>query len=287
LGKLRHITPLLHQQVGQDEEEEEDEVEDGGAVLGGRAEEGEEGMELVPLPHVVRREEGGEESKVDVEEAAAAPPPSCGHAWYLYFEDLLTPAFLFLLLSILCYYLAFVPFETFAVDFLKTDLAFKPSTASLGASLVPLCSVFLGPFFGARVDIELWKKGEPGKWTQRLCPPGATQAWAMLLTAVGMSVTALAPVHWLWGFGFVSLAYAMACAALWSLVPELVAGPSLGLAFGVIHAVCLEFFPPSLPPFLTQTGGLLSFISSFSFTLSTSLPPSLPPFPPPSFKHRC
>ena len=34
-----------------------------------------------------------------------------------------------------------------------------------------------------------------------------------------------------------SLAYAMACAALWTLVPEFVKGESLGLAFGCVNAL--------------------------------------------------
>ena len=44
---------------------------------------------------------------------------SCLHSTYLYFEALLSPQFFLITLSILCFYLAFIPFETFAVDFLK------------------------------------------------------------------------------------------------------------------------------------------------------------------------
>lgn len=28
--------------------------------------------------------------------------------------------------------------------------------------MIPACSVFLGPAFGALVDKELWRKGKPG-----------------------------------------------------------------------------------------------------------------------------
>lgn len=165
------------------------------------------------------------------------PSPSCWQTAYQYFEDLISIPFFLLVLCIVCYYMAFVPLETFAVDYLKSDLGYKASTASLGASLLMLGSVFLGPFFGLRVDIELWKKGVPGQWTRRLCPPGATQAWAMFLTGTGIFTVTLASTKWPWGFALVSVGYAMACAALWSSVPEVVKARSLGLAFGVIHAV--------------------------------------------------
>ena len=31
--------------------------------------------------------------------------------------------------------------------------------------MIPACSVFLGPAFGALVDKELWKRGTPGACT--------------------------------------------------------------------------------------------------------------------------
>lgn len=59
----------------------------------------------------------------------------------------------------------------------------------------------------------------------------------MLLTAAGLLVIALDPARWFVGFGLVSLAYAMACSALWILVPEFVPVPSLGLAFSIVHVI--------------------------------------------------
>ncbi len=115
LGKLKHITPLLH--PGEEEEEEEEEEEDDEKDV----EDGERVFD-VDEPHLatIMSGEEEEESKVEVEEEKEEEEGgrSCLQGCYLYFQDLLTPAFLLLLLSILCYYLAFIPFENFAVDFL-------------------------------------------------------------------------------------------------------------------------------------------------------------------------
>ena len=59
----------------------------------------------------------------------------------------------------------------------------------------------------------------------------------MLLTAAGLLVITLDPSNWLVGFSLVSLAYAMACSALWILVPEFVPVASLGLAFSICHVI--------------------------------------------------
>jgi hypothetical protein len=58
----------------------------------------------------------------------------------------------------------------------------------------------------------------------------------MLLLIAGLLLLCLEPQHWIVAFTLVSLAYAMACSALWILPTEFVPVPSLGLAFSITHA---------------------------------------------------
>lgn len=140
-------------------------------------------------------------------------------------------------------------------------------SASLYASLLPLGSIFLGPYFGHRVDVELGKpdRGWHGWWRRQqwgggqataaaaapaerqrqgrvarwrwLALPGAVQLWAMLVTVFGLALVSAAPHLWFVGFVAMGMGFAMASAALWPMIPVFVEGPSLGLAFGVAHAV--------------------------------------------------
>ena len=74
-----------------------------------------------------------------------ACPSSAYQALVMCFSDLCTWPFFFLLMTTLCFYAAFMPFETFAVDYLKTHIKFTSAHASLGASLLPALSVLLSP----------------------------------------------------------------------------------------------------------------------------------------------
>lgn len=170
-------------------------------------------------------------------------PSSTYRALLVCFSDLCTWPFFFLLMTTLCFYAAFMPFETFAVDYLKTHLNFSSAHASLGASLLPALSVLLSPPMGALVDKELapFSSSRPLSFFRRyLWPPGSTQLWSMLLTAMGLLslLPFLTPtLGWLPGFTLVSMGYAFSCASLWTTIPYFVPTRSLGLALGVIHAV--------------------------------------------------
>lgn len=137
----------------------------------------------------------------------------------------------------------------------------KNRSASLYASLLPLGSVFLGPYFGHRVDVELgkpdrgwhgwWRRGggQPqgngsnssgSRWScvaQWLALPGSVQLWAMLVTVLGLALVAAAPGAWVVGFVAMGLGFAMGSSSLWAMVPVFVQCKSLGLAFGVVHAL--------------------------------------------------
>eukprot|EP00624_Nannochloropsis_granulata_P001915 evm.model.NODE_19166_length_72781_cov_34.074345.12 len=168
---------------------------------------------------------------------------SLHQALRLCMSDLCTWPFFFLLATTLSFYAAFMPFETFAVDFLKTHLDFTSAHASLGASLLPALSVLLSPPMGALVDRELapLSSSRPSSFLRRfLWPPGSTLLWSMLLTSLGLLslLPFLIPtLGWLPGFTLVSIGYAFSCASLWTTIPYFVPTRSLGLALGVIHAV--------------------------------------------------
>jgi hypothetical protein len=168
------------------------------------------------------------------------------------------------------FYAQFAPLEAFAVPALTSMAGFSSAKASLGASILPALSIIISPPFGAVVDIELGKtrtRGCPGPWLQRLWPAGSTQLWAMILPALGIGAIIIHPSLWALGFGLISLGYALSCASLWIIIPEckcffglsltsavsrqsinthqsrtkttktVVATRSLGLAFGLVHAV--------------------------------------------------
>jgi len=174
---------------------------------------------------------------------AVACPSSAYQALLVCFSDLCTWPFFFLLMTTLCFYAAFMPFETFAVDYLKIHHNFSSAHASLGASLLPALSVLLSPPMGALVDKELapLSSSHPPSFLRRyIWPPGSTQLWSMLLTALGLLslLPFLTPtLGWLPGFTLVSMGYAFSCASLWTTIPYFVPTRSLGLALGVIHAV--------------------------------------------------
>lgn len=151
-----------------------------------------------------------------------------------------------------------------------TTLNIKKRThrsASLYASLLPLGSIFLGPYFGHRVDVELgkpdrgwhgwWRRGRTdtggGSNAQQVAAvaataesggrrgwqalPGLVQLYAMLVTVFGLALTSVRPHAWVVGFVAMGLGFAMASAALWPMIPVFVSGHSLGLGFGIVHAI--------------------------------------------------
>ena len=77
-------------------------------------------------------------------------------------------------------------------------------------------------------------RGQLARW---FLFPGSVQLWAMLVTILGMALTSAVPQAWVLGFVAMGLGFAMASAALWPMIPVFVHGPSLGLAFGVTHAI--------------------------------------------------
>lgn len=59
----------------------------------------------------------------------------------------------------------------------------------------------------------------------------------MLVTVAGLVVIIAEPLAWIVGFIAMGMGFAMASAALWPMVPVFVQGPSLGLGFGLVHAI--------------------------------------------------
>ena len=278
LGKLKHVEPYLHPQryegdtAGSRFMEEEE-------VSVAASDDEEEGVSTLPmatavfLHHDEREERMGESKTPDetagihspssLSEVASSSSASVSYGSFLStlcFQDLCTWPFFFILTTTLCFYAAFLPFETFAVDFLKSDLHFSAAQASLGASLIPFLSVIVSPPVGALVDRELtpYLLRDPRRaaWLTWVWPPGSTQLWAMLLTALGLFVTTLAPVAWIEGFTLVSLGYALSCASLWT-VRFLFSFLFFFLSSPPTHPPCLPVCLSSLP--------------------SSTLPPTHPP----------
>jgi hypothetical protein len=74
--------------------------------------------------------------------------------------------------------------------------------------------------------------------------PGSVQLWAMVVTVFGLGLLSISPDAWPIGFVAMGLGFAMASASFWPMVPVFVHGKSLGLAFGVAHAlmdICESF----------------------------------------------